>query len=37
MAWLEITVDTVSDKIDYTVTQLTARGFSDLASDLQFP
>ena len=35
MAWLEITVDTVSDKIDYTVTQLTARGFSDLVIEDQ--
>jgi ribosomal protein L11 methyltransferase len=30
MAWLEITVKTTSDKIDSTVTALTARGFSDL-------
>ena len=35
MAWLEITVETVSDKIDYTVTQLTARGFSDLVIEDQ--
>ena len=30
MAWLEITVKPTSDKIDSTVTALTARGFSDL-------
>ena len=30
MAWLEITIKTTSDKIDSTVTALTARGFSDL-------
>ena len=35
MAWLEITLDTVSDKIDYAVTQLTARGFSDLVIEDQ--
>ena len=35
MAWLEITVDTVSEKIESTVTQLTARGFSDLVIEDQ--
>ena len=30
MAWLEITIDTVSDKIESVVTHLTARGFADL-------
>ena len=30
MAWLEITVDTVSDKIDAVATALTGAGFSDL-------
>ena len=35
MAWLEITIDTVSDNIDYTATQLTARGFSDLVIEDQ--
>ena len=35
MAWLEITIDTVSDKIDYVATQLTARGFADLVLEDQ--
>ncbi len=35
MAWLEITIDTVSDKIDATVTALTAAGFSDLVIEDQ--
>ena len=35
MAWLEITIDTVSDKIDSIVTQLTAKGFSDLVIEDQ--
>ena len=30
MAWLEITIDTASDKIQSAVTTLTARGFADL-------
>ena len=30
MAWLEITIDTVSKKIDSVATRLTARGFSEL-------
>ena len=30
MAWLEITIDTVSEKIDSVATRLTARGFSEL-------
>ncbi len=30
MAWLEITIDTVSDKIEWVVTNLTAAGFADL-------
>ena len=35
MAWLEITIDTVSDKIDSVVTGLTAAGFSDLVIEDQ--
>ena len=35
MAWLEITIDTVSDKIDFAVTNLTAAGFSDLVIEDQ--
>ena len=35
MAWLEITIDTVSDKIDFVVTNLTAAGFSDLVIEDQ--
>ncbi len=35
MAWLEITIDTVSDKIDSAVTALTAAGFSDLVIEDQ--
>ena len=35
MAWLEITIDTVSDKIDAAVTALTAAGFSDLVIEDQ--
>ena len=35
MAWLEITIDTVSDKIDSVVTSLTAAGFSDLVIEDQ--
>ena len=35
MAWLEITIDTTSEKIDYVVTNLTARGFSDLVIEDQ--
>ena len=35
MAWLEITVDTASDKIAFTATQLTARGFADLVIEDQ--
>ena len=35
MAWLEITIDTVSDKIDATVTALTGAGFSDLVIEDQ--
>ena len=30
MAWLEITIDTAAEKINSVVTNLTARGFSDL-------
>jgi ribosomal protein L11 methyltransferase len=30
MAWLEITIDTTSDRIQSVVTHLTARGFADL-------
>ena len=35
MAWLEITIDTVSEKIDFVVTNLTAAGFSDLVIEDQ--
>ena len=35
MAWLEITIDTVSDNIDAAVTGLTAAGFSDLVIEDQ--
>ena len=35
MAWLEITIDTVSEKIDFAVTNLTAAGFSDLVIEDQ--
>ena len=35
MAWLEITIDTVSDEIDKIATQLTAAGFSDLVMEDQ--
>ena len=35
MAWLEITIDTVSEKINAVVTALTARGFSDLVIEDQ--
>ena len=35
MAWLEITIDTVSEKIDSVVTGLTAAGFSDLVIEDQ--
>jgi len=35
MAWLEITIDTVSNKIDFAVTNLTAAGFSDLVIEDQ--
>ena len=35
MAWLEITIDTVSEKIGSVVTALTARGFSDLVIEDQ--
>ena len=35
MAWLEITIDTVSDKIESVVTALTAKGFSDLVIEDQ--
>ena len=35
MAWLEITIDTVSGKIDSVVTSLTAAGFSDLVIEDQ--
>lgn len=35
MAWLEITIATASDKIDYTAAQLTARGFADLVIEDQ--
>ena len=35
MAWLEITIDTVSDKIDAAVIGLTAAGFSDLVIEDQ--
>ena len=35
MAWLEITIDTVSEKIDSAVVGLTAAGFSDLVIEDQ--
>ena len=35
MAWLEITIDTASEKIGSVVTVLTARGFSDLVIEDQ--
>jgi len=35
MAWLEITIDTVSEKIDSVVTNLTAAGFADLVIEDQ--
>ena len=35
MAWLEITIDTVSDKIDAVATVLTGSGFSDLVIEDQ--
>ena len=35
MAWLEITIDTTSEKINYVVTNLTARGFADLVIEDQ--
>ena len=35
MAWLEITIDTTSEKINHTVTNLTARGFADLVIEDQ--
>ena len=35
MAWLEITIDTVSDKIGNVVNALTAQGFSDLVIEDQ--
>ena len=35
MAWLEITIDTVSEKIGSVVTALTARGFADLVIEDQ--
>ena len=35
MAWLEITIDTVSEKINSVVTVLTGRGFSDLVIEDQ--
>ena len=35
MAWLEITIDTASDKIQSAVTTLTARGFADLVIEDQ--
>jgi len=35
MAWLEITIDTVSEKIEATATALTAGGFSDLVIEDQ--
>jgi len=35
MAWLEITIDTASEKINSVVTVLTARGFSDLVIEDQ--
>ena len=35
MAWLEITIDTASEKLDSVVTVLTAKGFSDLVIEDQ--
>ena len=35
MAWLEITIDTKSDRINSVVTRLTAKGFSDLVIEDQ--
>ncbi len=35
MAWLEITIDTVSEKIESVVTSLTAAGFADLVIEDQ--
>ena len=35
MAWLEITIDTTSEKINTVVTHLTARGFADLVIEDQ--
>ena len=35
MAWLEITIDTASEKIESVAAQLTARGFSDLVIEDQ--
>ena len=35
MAWLEITIDTKSDRISSVVTRLTAKGFSDLVIEDQ--
>ena len=35
MAWLEITIDTAAEKINHVVTNLTARGFSDLVIEDQ--
>ena len=35
MAWLEITIDTATEKIDSVVTVLTARGFADLVIEDQ--
>ncbi len=35
MAWLEITIDTASEKINHVVTVLTARGFADLVIEDQ--
>ena len=33
MAWLEITIDTKSDRINFVAAQLTARGFADLVME----
>jgi len=35
MAWLEITIDTTPEKINFVVTNLTARGFADLVIEDQ--
>ena len=35
MAWLEMTIDTTSEKINHVVTNLTARGFADLVIEDQ--